>query len=250
MLNRLAALLLALASTLTASADDTPGWHGVIDADKFAFNVYVTEPMDTLRICTEPLKGAASATVKDDTLVFSGKSLAGLRAMFSDKAMIAALSGKECVIVKRYSGKVLATVPGTWPPKSEPLAVDFNLLCRGIDQFVLNGSAADPKPPCTTCGDSCLCAPGDCAAGKCPLSYAAAYAKVAAGERVTICVGVDAVAGACRVAKLSGIAPGVYDCEKVNGTHVMKARPAAYSLGNPFASPCAGGKCPSPTRRR
>lgn len=115
-------------------------------------------------------------------------------------------------------------------------------------------SAADPKPvkaKCTSCAD-CKCADGFCPK-RCVVAIAkndldAANAAVARGEKIVLCIGVPAVDGAYSCGSIKGYANGVYDCYREKGVHLMQIRPA-YSVGNPFASPCASGNCPAPRRR-
>ncbi len=145
--------------------------------------------------------------------------------------------------------------------------------------------AADPAKPDCVCGDACKCAPGVCPGG-CPvasvkgeapghyerrcsngkcytvwvpdlvaspkaapvkaLTYDEVYAKVAKGEKVTLCVGVPAIAGAGHVETIKGWSPGVYECFKdAAGAHKMQLRSAFASGGNPFLiQSCANGNCP------
>ena len=88
------------------------------------------------------------------------------------------------------------------------------------------------RGPCV-CGDSCKCPEGKCPA-VCPLTYAQACVKVAAGETVYLSIGkrVGRVQvckrGQCRVLDvtahadaLTGFPDGVYECFLLNGKPVM-----------------------------
>lgn len=129
---------------------------------------------------------------------------------------------------------------------------------------LLGGTAFGAEPPAIAkkpvciCGADCKCAKGDCP-GKCPLGNADdAYAVVAKGKKVVLCVGVPAIEGAYVTGPKKGIAPGVYDCFREDGVNVMRLRPVAavghpasvYGFANPFQSSCPSGNCPNATTYR
>lgn len=110
-------------------------------------------------------------------------------------------------------------------------------------EFLLVADPA-PKAKCTYCTD-CVCKDGDCPS-KCAVSnYAAVYARVQRGERVTVTVGPGGF-------NLAGVAPGTYDCYlDASGRQMMQARQvvqvvtAAVPVGYGFPQQnCPNGRCP------
>ena len=100
-----------------------------------------------------------------------------------------------------------------------------------------------------------------------PQGYAAFYRAVAGGASGVLFVGRPVPAGfpeyriTLSVPALDGFAPGVYQCDSVNGVAVMERRAEVASAPTfstpvrdaiyPFAAPsgCANGQCPTPRRR-
>ena len=92
-----------------------------------------------------------------------------------------------------------------------------------------------------------------------PSAYAVFRAAVEGGTPGTLYVGVPApaftdVSAWCRVDALDGVAPGVYQCDRVGGIAVMELRrpvpvpvvavPHAVYLFAAPRSACPGGNCP------
>ena len=84
-------------------------------------------------------------------------------------------------------------------------------------------------------------------------AYSAARARVEAGGRVTLYVGVPVVEYTSRdvsvvyVDSLDGFAPGAYDCYPAGGRAMIAPRPAPVRTAVRAvlsASPCANGRCP------
>lgn len=85
------------------------------------------------------------------------------------------------------------------------------------------------KGVCSFCGDACKCKAGDCP-GKCPvqqaqasrqLTYAECFAKVKAGHRVTLAVGMDCPTCEAKCGAMPGVPAGVYECYLQGGVPTM-----------------------------
>lgn len=65
------------------------------------------------------------------------------------------------------------------------------------------------------------------------VTYAGVYARVLAGERLVLAVGVDPPQGAVFLKTASEVDPGVYDCFLSNDTPVFRKRDAAPGVAAP-----------------
>jgi hypothetical protein len=123
------------------------------------------------------------------------------------------------------AGKKIDGPPQQMPPAGAvaPAPLDWSI------------GAELPKPGVCVCGDSCECeakgkvCPGGCTvqqvqAAPRQLTYAEAFAKVKAGHRVTLAVGIDCGTCDAKCGPIAGVANGVYECYLSNGVPTMLPR--------------------------